>query len=237
MTAQQANLSAFDGGSFMTYLATPNAARAPGLVLIQYICGVNKVMREIADDFAARGFLVAVPDLFWRQEPNIQLNNDPAAVTPEEHARSLELNAGFDDDLAVEDLKTTIAFLRRHPNCSGRVGALGYCLGGRLAYLVASRADCECAVGYYGVNIDQYLDECGNIGLPLMLHIAADDALCSAEAHDAIVGALGEIGRITLHEYDDANHAFALVGGPHYDAGAADRANDRSYSFLKEHLA
>ncbi len=237
MTAQLANLSAVDGGSFMAYLATPNSATAPGLVLIQYICGVNKVMREIADDFAARGFLVAVPDLFWRQEPNIQLNNDPAAVTPEEHARALELNAGFDDDFAIEDLKTTIAFLRRHPNCSGRVGALGYCLGGRLAYLVAARVDCECAVGYYGVNIDQYLDECGNIGLPLMLHIAANDALCSAEAHDAIVGALGEIGRITLHEYDDANHAFALVGGPHYDAGAADCANDRSYSFLKEHLA
>ena len=86
MTAQQANLAAADGGSFTAYLATPNSATAPGLVLIQYICGVNKVMREIADDFAARGFLVAVPDLFWRQEPNIQLNNDPAAVTPEEHA-------------------------------------------------------------------------------------------------------------------------------------------------------
>ncbi len=237
MTAQQANLSAFDGGSFMTYLATPNAARAPGLVLIQYICGVNKVMREIADDFAARGFLVAVPDLFWRQEPNIQLNNDPAAVTPEEHARALELNAGFDDDLAIEDLRTTIAFLRRHPNGSGRVGALGYCLGGRLAYLVAARVDCDCAVGYYGVNIDHYLDECENIGLPLMLHIAANDALCSAEAHDAIVSVLGELGGVTLHEYDDVNHAFALAGGPHYDAGAADCANQRSYSFLKEHLA
>lgn len=230
------DISASDGGTFQAYLASPAAGKASGLVLMQYICGVNAVMRQLADDFAAEGYLVAVPDLFWRQEAGVELINDPAKPNPDEQARALELNQGFDDEAAAADLQATISYLRGHGKCTGQVGALGYCLGGRMAFLVAARADAECSVGYYGVNIDHYLGEAGNISQPLMLHIAGNDELCSDEAHDAIVDALGGLAPVTLHEYEGAGHAFALVGGHNYDAGAADTANARSLEFLSRHL-
>ncbi len=231
------DITAGDGGSFKAYVAAPDAGKAPGLVLMQYICGVNAVMRGLADEFAAEGYLVAVPDLFWRQEPGVELIDDPSQPDPDEQARALELNQGFDDEAAAADLQATISFLRGHGKCTGQVGALGYCLGGRMAYLTASRTDADCSVGYYGVNIDHYLGEAGNISRPLMLHIAGDDELCSAEAHDAIAGALGELAPVTLHEYDGAGHAFALAGGHNYDQSAANAANARSLEFLSRHLS
>ncbi|MFP6735305.1 MAG: dienelactone hydrolase family protein [Rhodospirillales bacterium] len=207
MAGTSVTIEAADGGSFSAYLATPEQENAPGLVLMQYICGVNAVMRGLADGFADEGYLVAVPDLFWRQEPNVQLLNDPSKPNLDEQQRALELNSGFVDETAIEDLKSTLAFLRAHPGCSGRAGALGYCLGGRTAFLMAARSDCDCTVGYYGVNIDQYLREETLIAAPLMLHIAANDELCSSEAHDQIAGTLGKNIHVTLHEYEGAGHA------------------------------
>lgn len=236
MTSRDVQIDSIDGKSFSAYLATPASTPAPGLVLMQYICGVNKVMRGLADGFAARGYLVAVPDLFWRQEWRVQLIPDPANPSPDEQARALELNAGFVDDTAVHDLSSTIAYLRNHEQCTGRVGALGYCLGGRTAYLVAARTDADCSVGYYGVNIDHYLDEADNISRPLLLHVAANDELCSREAHDAIFETLGAVGNVTLHEYENTGHAFALEGGHNFDAAAARLANERSVAFLSKHL-
>ncbi len=236
MAGSYVEVAAADGGSFKAYVSVPNVEKAPGLILMQYICGVNAVMRGLADDFAAKGYLVAVPDLFWRQEPGIELINDPSNPDPDEQARALELNQGFDDEAAVSDLQSTISYLRGRENCTGQVGALGYCLGGRTAYLVAARTDADCSVGYYGVNIDHYLADAGNITKPLMLHIAANDELCSAEAHDAIVDTLGKLTPVTLHEYESVGHAFALVGGHNYNAAAADTANERSVAFLSQHL-
>lgn len=236
MPNEMVTIGAHDEGSFTAYLAKPTAEKAPGLVLMQYICGVNTVMRNLADGFADQGYLVAVPDLFWRQEPGLQLINDPSHPDPEEQKRSLELNAGFDDGNAIEDLKSTLAYLRAHTNGNGTAGALGYCLGGRTAYLMAARSDSDCTVGYYGVNIDGYLDEAPEINRPLMLHIAADDELCSTEAHDAIVGTLTGNTNVTLHEYAGAGHAFALEGGHNYRPEAAALANQRSDDYLRQHL-
>lgn len=236
MSGDMVSIDACDGGSFDAYLASPAKGGAPGLVLMQYICGVNKVMRDLADGFAVQGYLTAVPDLFWRQEPGIQLINDPTNVNPEEQRRSFALNAGFEDNPAVEDLKSTLAYLRNHERGNGKAGALGYCLGGRMAYLMAARSDSDCTVGYYGVNIDHYLEESGAIDRPLMLHIAAEDELCSTEAHDAIVGTLSGLGDVTLHEYTGAGHAFALEGGHNFNADAAALANQRSNNYLATHL-
>ena len=237
MRGTEIQITAEDGGTFSAYLARPSAERSPGLVLMHYICGVNKVMRDNADEFAARGYLAVVPDLFWRQEPGVQLNNDPANPVQSETDRSLELNDGFDDNLAVSDLQDTISFIRNHECCSGKVGTLGYCLGGRTAYLTATRTDANCSIGYYGVNIDQYLNEANKINQPLMLHTAAADELCSPEAYASINSILGKIGGVTLHEYVGARHAFALVGGHNYDEVATFVANERSYDFLAQHLA
>jgi carboxymethylenebutenolidase len=236
MTGRRETIAAAGGGAFSAYVAEPAGPRAPGLVLLQYISGVNRVMRALADGFAREGFVVACPDLFWRQQPGVELNNDPARPHPAEQKRALELNAGFKDGPGMEDVGATLAFLRRHPRCTGKVGALGYCLGGRLAYLAATRTDAHASVGYYGVNIHSYLDEAARIRGPLMLHFAERDELCPAPVRERIVGALGASDRVTAHVYPAVGHAFALEGGANYDAAAAALANRRTLDFLRQHL-
>lgn len=229
-------LTAADGGRFDAYVAAPAGGRAPGLVLLQYICGVNRVMRDIADAFAREGYLVAVPDLFWRQQPGVELIPDPSRPTPAEQQRALALNDGFRDEPAVLDMRATLEYLRADPRCNGRVGTLGYCLGGRLAVLLAMRSDVDCAVSYYGVNIDQYLAEVPRIARPLLVHFAEKDALVPAANRERIIAALATRPGVTIEVHEGANHAFALEGGPNFAPAAAARANETSRTFLRRHL-
>jgi carboxymethylenebutenolidase len=225
-------INAFDGGTFDAYLALPSNGRGPGIVLLQEIFGVNADMRRIADGYAARGYTVLCPDLFWRQEPGIQLTDQ----TDAEWARAFELYQGLDEAKAVDDAGAALAFLRQHPACTGKVGAVGFCLGGKLAYLIATRYQTDCSVGYYGVGIENALDESANLHGHLMLHIAAQDAYCSPEAQAKIHAALDGDARVTIHDYAGQDHAFARVGGAHFNAAAAEQANQRSLAFFTEHL-
>jgi carboxymethylenebutenolidase len=225
-------IRAADGGSFSGYLATPKSGKGPCILVIQEIFGVNKVMRDIADGFAAQGYAALCPDLFWRQEPGIQITDKTEA----EWARAFQLYQGFDEAKGVDDLKATLAHLRTLPACTGKVAAVGYCLGGKLAYLMATRSDAECSVGYYGVGIDKALGEAGKIARPLMLHIAEQDQFCPPEAQQAIKAALGRNPNVTIHSYPGVDHAFARSGGEHYDKAAAESANKRTAEFFKQHL-
>lgn len=219
-------------GSFGAYLAQPAATPAGGIVVAQEIFGVNQVMRDVCDWLAGEGYLACCPDIFWRIEPGIQLTDKTEA----EWARAFELFNLFDVDKGVEDLKTTLAHLRGHAACNGKVGSIGYCLGGKLAYLMATRSDADCSVSYYGVGLDELLDEAQNIAKPLLMHMASKDRFVPPEAQDKIKAGLADHPRITLHVYEGQDHAFARVGGEHYDKGAADQANGRSLAFLKKAL-
>ena len=226
------SIESFDGGEFGAYIAMPAVGRGAGLVLLQEIFGVNEVMRATADWYAARGFVVVCPDLFWRQQPNVELTDK----TDEDWQRAFEFYKGLDEAKAVEDASAAMKFLRAHAACDGRAGAVGYCLGGKLAYLLAARFNPDCAVGYYGVGIDAALDEASNIRTPLMLHVAGRDQFCPAEAQAKIHAALDSHTFVTLHDYPEQDHAFARVGGQHYDAQAAELANLRTVEFFARNL-
>lgn len=219
-------------GDFSAYLSTPASGSGPGLLVIQEIFGVNQSMRQMCDDFAAQGFVALCPDIFWRQEPGIQITDK----TDEEWQKAFQLFQGFDVDKGIEDLKDSIAALRGLNACSGKAGSVGYCLGGKLAFLMATRSDSDCNVGYYGVGLDELLGEIGNISSPLMLHVAEQDDYCPPETQAKLREALGSHGQTTLHFYAGMPHAFARAGGIHYDADAATLANGRTYDFLKQHL-
>jgi carboxymethylenebutenolidase len=225
-------IQSFDGHEFAAYLALPKAQPAPGIVLLQEIFGVNEVMREIADWYAERGFAVICPDLFWRQQPGIQLTDQTEA----EWARAFELYQGLDEAKAVEDAAAAMAYLRRHPACSGKVGAVGFCLGGKLAYLIATRFASDASVGYYGVGIENALEEAADLQRPLLLHVAGKDQFCSSEAQAKIHAALDANPLITIHDYPGQDHAFARRGGKHFNAAAAELANLRSVEFFVRHL-
>jgi carboxymethylenebutenolidase len=220
-------------GAMGGYLARPASGRGPGLVVIQEIFGVNKVMRDLADGFAARGYFALCPDLLWRIQPSVQLTDK----TDAEWKQAFDLMNRFDAKKGVEDIQATINTLRDTDGCTGKVGAVGYCLGGQLAYLTATRTDIDAAVGYYGVNIQNLLDEAANIKKPLMLHIAAKDEFTPPDAQKKIEDGLKDNAHVTLHIYPQMDHAFARVGGAHYDHANAELANGRTATFFRQHLS
>ncbi len=226
-------IDAPDGGTFGAYLAEPaGTGTAPGMLVIQEIFGVNANVRAICDDYAAAGYVALAPDLFWRQEPGVELDS----TTKEGWDRAMQFFQGFSETKGTEDLITALAMLRTHPRVTGKVGAVGYCLGGKLAYLMATRSNVDASVGYYGVGIDGSLGEASAITRPLMLHIAQNDSFCPPEAQRAIREGLAPITHVTVHPYPGVEHAFARKGGDHYDATAATLADQRTADFFAANL-
>ena len=225
-------INSFDGGQFDAYVALPASGYGPGIVVLQEIFGINSFLRDVADWYAARGFVALVPDLFWRIQPGIEL-----ADKGDDWKKAVELYLQTDERKAVEDSAAAMDVLRKHSSCSGRVGAVGFCMGGNLAYLLSVRFKPDCAVGYYGVSIEKSLDEAKNLSSPLMLHIAGQDKFCPPEAQAQIHGALDRNPLATIHDYPHMDHAFARLGGEHYDAAAAELANLRTLEFFVSHLA
>jgi len=230
MAGQFIEIEATDGsGSFRGYLALPGSGSGPGLVIAQEIFGINQTMREVADYYAEEGYVALVPDLFWRQQPGVELG-----YSPEDWQKAFGYYKGFDEAKGVQDLQAAIGALRPMVEASGgKVGVLGFCLGGKLAYLAACRTDADVAVGYYGVGIDAALDEAVRITRPLVLHVAELDKFCPPEARDRIVQTLRGRPNVTLHVYPGVDHAFARNGGEHYHRPSALMAHERSIAALK----
>ncbi len=234
MAGQDVRIKSSPEGEFGAYLAAPASGRGPGIVIIQEIFGVNRVMRTVADEFASRGYFALCPDLFWRLEPGVQLTDR----TDAEWQRAFDLMNRFDPDAGIKDIQTSIGYLRHSvTGCTGKVGTVGYCLGGLLAYLSAARTDTDASVGYYGVNIQDKLGEAAKIKKPLMLHIAGKDEFAPPDAQKQVVEGLKSNPLVTIHVYAEMNHAFARPGGAHYDKACPDLANGRTSTFFRQHLS
>lgn len=227
-------INAHNGGTFGAYLATPAnlTDKAPAIIVVQEIFGVNNDVRKKCDDWAAKGYIAIAPDLFWRQQPGVQLNTLDEA----EWKQAFGYLQGFDVDLGVEDIKSTLAYMRGQPNCTGAVGTVGYCLGGRLTYLTATRSDATCNVSFYGVTIENYLAEAANIKNPLLMHLAEEDKFVSKAAQQQIKDGVAANPQVTVHSYAGVDHAFTRLNGDHYDADAAALANGRTTEFFAKHL-
>jgi carboxymethylenebutenolidase len=218
-----------DGQSeFSAYLAIPKRPTA-GVVVLQEIFGVNANVRAVCDFLASRQLVALAPDLFSRVEPNAEL-----AETERDRARALR--AQVDDNQATDDAAAAVNWLRKHPSCTGRVGVVGYCWGGFLAYLTAVRHKPDAAVGYYGVGIETKLDLAKDLSCHLMLHYAGQDKFAGPEVAQQVRAAFTGDSRVAIHEYPKSDHAFARPGGVHFDPPAADLANMRSLSFLVDRL-
>jgi len=219
-------------GTFNAYVARPAAAKAPAVVVIQEIFGVNGVMRAIADDLAAQGYLAICPDLFWRIEPGIDITDQSEA----EWAKAFELYRAFNVDKGVEDIAATLAAIRTDEGCNGKVGSVGFCLGGLLSFLTATRADIDAAVCFYGVGIENNVDEAKSLKRPVMLHVADEDQFVPKAAQATLTEVLSGNPLVTLHNYAGRDHAFARKGGEHYDAADAALAERRTLAFFAANL-
>src|SRR5712691_6028905 len=204
-------------GAFGAYIARPKALPAPAVVVLHEVFGVNADIRKTCDELAEQGFVAVTPDLFWRQEPGVDLS-----VTSEpDWQHGLRLYQVYDRDAGARDVKDTANAVSKLPGCTGKVAVLGYCLGGLMTFLTAARYGVDAAVVYHGGDTEKYLSEVNGLNAPLLMHLAEEDEFISKPAQAAIKTALAKKPKTTVYSYPDQNHAFSRHGGAHYNAEAA----------------
>lgn len=220
-------------GTFDAYVARPATTPAATVIVIQEIFGITAGIRQICDELALDGFIAVAPDLFWRFKPNIELSEHSEA----DWKQALEYYMAFDLDKATDDIEATITAARAEPDTTGKVGIMGYCLGGLLTFFTAGRGKVDAAVEYYGGRTEEFVDRCANVKAPLLMHLAGEDEFMSKEAQAKIKEVLSPNKNVEIHVYAGRNHAFARPQGDHYDEADATKANARTREFLKQHLA
>ena len=229
--SETTRITTLDGNKdFMAYLARPEGTPRAAIVVIQEIFGVNAGIRRKCDLLAEEGYLAVAPDLFWRLGEGIELDPD---IEPE-FQKALDLMGKFDQDEGVRDIEATIKWARQ--KSGKKVGAVGYCLGGRLAYMTAARTDSDASVGYYAVGVDGLLREKHAISNPLMLHIPTEDGFVDKETQKAMHEGLDDHPKVTLHDYEGMDHGFATQFGKRRDEENAQLADKRTMAFFAEHL-
>ncbi len=228
MTGTYIDIPTADGGTFKAYMTVPKSGSGPGLVLLQEIFGINPYMKSMADHFAEEGYVVLVPDLFWRMEPGIVLG-----YNEEDFGKAFGYYQQFDVDTGVKDIADTIAALRGRSEQVGKIGTLGYCLGGKLAYLSATRTDVDCAIGYYPVGVEADLGEASKIKCPMVMHFAEQDGFVPTEAREQIIEVFKDRPEIEIYAYPGVDHAFGTPGRDSYDKPSTIMAFSRTISLLR----
>jgi len=231
MATESITIKSADGLEFDAYVSRPDQGGNHAIVIvIQEIFGINAWLRSVADWLAQQGFIAVAPDLFHRQEKGIQLTDQTEA----EWKRAFELYQNFDEVKGTDDLKDTIKAVRGIKGGNGKIGTLGFCLGGKLAYLMSARSDADAYVGYYGVGIENNLDETPQH--PLLLHIAEGDDHVPIEAQQKIKAATSQNSNVTIEIYPGQGHAFCRIASNHYNKEACELAHKRSVEFFKTHI-
>lgn len=218
-------------GSFSAYVATPAGAPRAAIVVIQEIFGVNPGIRQKCDVLAEHGYLAVAPDLFWRVRPDVELDPD----IPAEFEEALGLMGKFDQDKGIEDIEVAIRWAREKTG-GGKVGCVGYCLGGRLAFMTATRTDVDASVVYYGVGIDGLLGEKHAIAHPVQLHVPTADHFVDEAAQKRMHGGLDDHPKVTIHDYPGLDHGFATQMGKRRNEEGAQLADSRTTAFFAENL-
>jgi len=219
-------------GTFYAHIARPKTSPAPAIVVLQELFGVNADIRTTCDELAEQGFVAVAPDLFWRQEPGVDLS-----VTSEaDWQHGLRLYQAYDRDAGVRDIKATLDAVAKLPECTGKIAVQGYCLGALMTFLTAVRAQVNAAVAYHGADTEKYLGEVQNLHAPLLMHLGEEDEFISKAAQAEIKSALASKANATVYSYPGQRHAFARHNGAHYNAAAAALANGRTSEFLQRQL-
>lgn len=218
-------------GAFSGYLALPPAGRGPGLLLWQEIFGVNEHIRGVAEQYALAGFVVLAPDAFWRDAPRVELGYDG-----EDRQRGIALMGAMKPEQTQADIRAALAALRAHPAVAGaKLGAVGYCLGGRLAYLTAATGEVDAAVAYYGGGIHGMLERAGGIRGGIQFHYAGHDDHIPPEAVERVRAAVS--GKdAEVHVYPGSMHGFNCWARGTYHPASAALALGRSLAFLAQRL-
>jgi carboxymethylenebutenolidase len=232
MNSSSISISSHDGQQFDAYLSLPPTGRGPGLVIIQEIWGVNEHIKAVADQYAMDGYVVLAPDVFWRQQANVNLKYNEADTQ-----KAFQLMTNLDEAHAVADLVSTANALRARPEVSGKLGAIGFCMGGLLSYQLAASGAVDAAVCYYGGGIQNHLDKAPKVQCPILFHYAALDGYIPATAVADVKKAFAGRANAQFHVYEGVDHGFNCWGRPMYQQRAAALARGRTLAWLSEQLA
>jgi carboxymethylenebutenolidase len=219
-------------GAFSAYVARPSTLPAPAVVVLHEVFGVNADIRKTCDELAEQGFIAIAPDLFWRQEPGVDLgvNSEP------DWQHGLRLYQAYDRDAGVGDIKGALDAVAKLRDCTGKIGVQGYCFGALMTFLTAVRCQVDAAVAFHGADTEKYLGEVDNLRAPLIMHLGEEDEFISETAQAQIKKALASNPNAIVYSYPGQHHAFARHNGAHYNAAAAALANGRTSEFLHQHL-
>ena len=213
------------------YVARPDGTPRGAIIVIQEVFGVEKGIRKKCDDWASKGYLAVAPDVFWRQKPGVELDAD----VPEEFQQAIELMMNHDMDLGIRDIEAVIHWIRRDQGIA-KVGLVGFCMGGKIAYMAAARTDVDASVGYYGVGINEMLNESHAIANPLLLHVPTADGFVPPEAQKAMHEGLDGNAHVTIYDYEGLDHGFAAEIGSRRDEEGAELADKRTVDFFARHV-
>ncbi len=231
MTTVSVRIPARDGGDFEAFLATPSTGRGPGLVVLGEIYNANAWARSVADRYAAQGYVAIVPDLYWRQQPGVYL-----PYTPEGQQQGRAMGAAMDLPRFIDDLRACSDWLKQRPDCNGRIGSVGYCLGGKLVWLALAQKAIDAGVAYYAVQMAEHLDAARRIDDPLMMHFGALDHRVPPELYEQIRASLAGKPHAHTYWYEGADHGFDRDGHPPHHAQASELSRKRTLDFLAQHL-
>jgi carboxymethylenebutenolidase len=227
MLSDGVHIESQSGGRIGAYIGRPTAPTAPIVVVAQEIFGITPFIRTTVEWLVGEGYGCVCPDLYWKQAPNTELD----ANIPSERERALTLFREFDMEAGVADLAETIEYARGLPFSNGRVAVVGYCLGGRLAFEVAARSLADCAVGYYGVGLEERVSLIPAIKVPAMFHMGTKDHYITADARVILNEHFERNRNIDLHWYP-AGHSFVRSSSPFFDRAATELANGRTLKLL-----
>ena len=219
-------------GTFKAYISRPASLPAPAVVVLQELFGVNSDIRATCDELATNGFLAIAPDLFWRQEPGVDL--DVRSEAAWQHG--LKLYSAYDREAGVKDIMETVRATLELKESTGHVALLGYCMGALMVFITAARYEVGAAVAYHGADTEKYLNEVDGLQAPLLMHLGEEDEFISKAAQAQIKAALAGKANATVYSYPGQRHAFSRHNGEHYNAEAAALAHKRTYAFLHQHL-
>jgi carboxymethylenebutenolidase len=230
MPTQSVRVPSDDGDEFDAHLAMPDRGAGPGMLLLHEAGGITGYMRGVANRLADLGFVTLVPDLFWRIERNVDLQNDT------DMTRALELIGQFDPHAGVRDADSALAYLRAKPEVDGPVGVMGFCFGGGLTYGVACELNPHCAVAYYGVGVELLAERIREVTCPALLQFGTEDVFILPDSLDKLRVAARATPNVEIEVYEGAGHAFDNPYAEWHAPDIAARAWNRTAAFLATHL-
>jgi carboxymethylenebutenolidase len=216
---------------FLAYTSQPVSEPKAAIIVIQEIFGVNPGIRQKADDWAGKGYLAVAPDVFWRQKPGLEFDSD----VPEQFQEAVGYMMKHDFDEGIKDVEAVVHWIRREQGVA-KVGLVGFCMGGKVAYMAATRTDVDASVGYYGVGIDQMLNESHAIAKALLLHVPTADGFVPPAAQKAMHEGLDDNPHVTIYDYEGLDHGFAAEDGVRRNEEGAKLADKRTEEFFAQHL-